>query len=159
MSPFALLATAALLQSPADTLRDAILHRIARDSGATVAVVLRDPVQGFFVAVHPDLRFHAASTMKIPVLLELGRRVDARELRWTDSIPVHNRFASIVDGSAFSLDRNADGDTTVYAAIGGQLPLRRLATRMIVRSSNLATNLLIERLGAPAVTGKIVVLG
>jgi beta-lactamase class A len=159
VSAFALLATAALLQSPADSLRDAILDRIARDSGATVAVVLRDPVQGFFVAVNPDLRFHAASTMKIPVLLELGRRVDARELGWTDSIPVHNRFESIVDGSAFSLDRNGDGDTTVYASIGGQLPLRQLATRMIVRSSNLATNLLIEKLGAAAVTATIRRLG
>lgn len=89
---------------PADSLRAAILSRIQRDSGASVAVVLSDPVSGFFVAVHPDQRFHAASTMKVPVLLELGRRIDARDMHWADSIPVKNQFASIVDGSFYSLD-------------------------------------------------------
>jgi beta-lactamase class A len=85
--------------------------------------------------------------------------VDAAELRWSDSIPVHNAFASIVDGSAYALDRSGDADTTVYAAIGGRLSLRHLATSMIVRSSNLATNLLIEKLGAPRVTETIRRLG
>jgi beta-lactamase class A len=144
---------------PADSLRAAMLARIARDSGATVAVVVRDPLSGLFAAVAPDLRFHAASTMKVPVLLELGRRVDAGDLGWGDSLPVHNRFASLVDGSPFSLDQGSDGDTTVYLAVGGRLPLRQLATRMIVRSSNLATNLLIERLAAPRVTQTIRALG
>ena len=159
MSALVFLAAATLVQGPADSLREAILSRIVRDSGATVAVVLRDPVQGFFVSVNPDLRFHAASTMKVPVLLELGRRVDAREFRWTDSIPVHNTFASIVDGTPFSLDPTGDGDTTVYGAIGSRQSLRHLATRMIVRSSNLATNLLIEKLEAPRVTATIRRLG
>ncbi len=144
---------------PADSLRAAILSRIARDSGASVAVVLSDPVSGFFVAVNPDQRFHAASTMKVPVLIELGRRIDAREMQWADSIPVKNRFASIVDGSPYALDAGSDGDTTVYHSVGARLSLRQLATRMIVRSSNLATNLLIERLDATRVTRTIRKLG
>src|ERR1044071_6503383 len=111
-----------------------------------VAVVARDPVSGLVLEINPDLRFHAASTMKVGVLIELARRVDARELRWTDSIPVKNEFTSLADGSPFTLDRNDDGDSTMYAAIGTRVSLRQLATRMIVRSSNLATNLLIERL-------------
>jgi beta-lactamase class A len=136
-----------------------VLARIARESGATVAVMARDPVSGFLLEINPDLRFHAASTMKVAVLIELGRRVDAGEVRWTDSIPVKNRFASLADGSPFTLDPHDDGDSTVYAAIGARWSLRQLATRMIVRSSNLATNLLIERLDPVRVTAGIRRLG
>src|ERR1044071_143631 len=124
-----------------------------------VAVVARDPVSGLVLEINPDLRLHAASTMKVPVLIELARRGDARELRWTDSIAVKNGFASLVDGSPFTLDRTDDGDSTVYAAIGARWSLRQLATRMIVRSSNLATNLLIERLDPARVTSTIRRLG
>jgi beta-lactamase class A len=161
MTPLTLLLTLTTLQvpGPADSLRAAMLQRIARDSGATVGVLLRDPASGYFVAVNPDLRFHAASTMKIPILIELARRVEAGRLRWTDSIPVRNEFRSIVDSSIFTLDPGSDGDSTVYAAIGRALPLEQLATRMIVRSSNLATNLLIERLDARRVTAAIRRLG
>lgn len=157
--PLLLLAALGGRIGPADSLRAAILERIASESGATVAVALRDPASGLLVLVEPDLRFHAASTMKVPVLIELARRVDAKELRWTDSIAVRNEFASIVDGSPFALDANDDGDSTVYAAIGTRWPVLRLATRMIVRSSNLATNLLIERLDARRVTATIRRLG
>lgn len=72
----------AAASGPADSLRASILERIARDSGAVVAVAARDPVGGFTVLVHPDQRFHAASTMKVPMLIELARRVDAREFAW-----------------------------------------------------------------------------
>jgi beta-lactamase class A len=153
MIPLLLLALAVTsARAGVDTLRDAVLARIARDSGATVAVVARDPVSGLLLEINPDLRFHAASTMKVPVLIELARRVDAGALRWTDSIPVKNQFTSLADGSPFTLDPHDDGDSTVYAAIGSRWSLRQLATRMIVRSSNLATNLLIERLDAARVT-------
>src|SRR4029079_1824761 len=73
---------------PADSsaaLQRAMQDRIARDSGAVAAVVLRDPVSGLRLALTPALRFHAASTMKLGVLLELGRRIDAGELGWDDS--------------------------------------------------------------------------
>jgi beta-lactamase class A len=157
--PLLLLAALGGQIGSADSLRAAILNRIASESGATVAVALRDPSSGLMVLVEPDLRFHAASTMKVPVLIELVRRVDAKDLRWTDSITIKNEFASIVDGSPFTLDKNDDSDSTVYAAIGTRWPIRQLATRMIVRSSNLATNLLIERLEARRVTATIRRLG
>lgn len=159
MTSLLLLLAAAQAPAPADSLRAAILSLIARDSGATVAVVLSDPLSGYSVFINPDQRFHAASTMKLPVLIELGRRIDAGDMRWSDSIAVKNQFASIVDGSPYSLDATGDADTTVYRSIGAWLPLRQLATRMIVRSSNLATNLLIEQLGATRVTRTIRTLG
>ncbi len=134
---------------PADSLRAGILERIARDSGATVAVVLSDPVSGFMVLVNPDLRFHAASTMKVPVLMALGRQVDSGSLSWDDSVTVVNRFASIVDGSPYELSAGADSDSTIYAAVGERRSVRQLAERMIVRSSNLATNILLGSVATP----------
>ena len=161
MIPLTLALAAALAgpPTPGDSLRAAILQRIARDSGATVAVALRDPAGRLTVLINPDVRFHAASTMKVPVLIELTRQVDAQKLHWSDSLPIRNRFLSIVDESPFTLDPAADGDSTVYAAIGSSWSLRQLATRMIVRSSNLAPNLLIERVGAGRVTATIRRLG
>ena len=156
MLPLALLLLAA--SGAPDTsaaLQTAARARIARDSGAVVAVVLQDPVSGLSLELNPDVRFHAASTMKLGVLLELGRRIDAGELRWNDSLPIKNEFASIVDGSGYSLDKGSDSDSTVYAAVGSRWSLRQLATRMIVRSSNLATNLLVERLDAKRITTTI----
>jgi beta-lactamase class A len=97
--------------------------------------------------------------MKVPVLIELTRQVDAQKLRWSDSLPIRNRFSSIVDASDSTLEPASDGDSTVYAAIGRSWSLRQLATRMIVRSSNLATNLLLERVGAANVTATIRRLG
>jgi len=141
------------------TLGSAVAARIAQEPGATVAVFLRDPDAGLVLDREADLRFHAASTMKIAVLIELGRRIDAGEIRWDDSIPVKNTFASIVDGSPYRLDPASDSDSTVYAAIGSSWSIRQLATRMIVRSSNLATNLLVERLDARRITATIRRLG
>ncbi len=158
-SAMALAALLTVQLGPADSLRQAMLARIAAEPGAAVAVLLRDPEQGFFVAIEPDRRFHAASTMKLPVLIELARRHDARELRWTDSLPVHNSFRSLADGSPFSLAPERDGDSTVYGFLGRRAAAGWLAERMIVRSSNLATNLLIERLGAERVTRTIRALG
>lgn len=140
-------------------LQRAIADRIAEEPGATVAVVVRDPFSPIVIDREPDLRFHAASTMKLGVLIELGRRIDAGELSWNDSLPVHNRFASIVDGSPYQLDAGSDSDSTVYAAIGRKWTVRQLATRMVVRSSNLAANLLVERLDPQRITATIRQLG
>jgi beta-lactamase class A len=140
-------------------LERALADRIAQEPGATVAVVVRDPVSRVSIDLLPDLRFHAASTMKLGVLIELGRRIDAGEISWNDSLPVHNRFASIVDGSPYQLDAGSDSDSTVYAAIGKRWSVRQLATRMVVRSSNLAANLLVERLDPQRITAAIRQLG
>jgi beta-lactamase class A len=141
---------------PADSLRAALLERIGRDSGATVAVALRDPVGGLTVLVNPDIRFHAASTMKVPVLMALGRRVDAGSLSWDDSVPVVNRFASIVDGSPYQLTAGDDSDSTLYGAAGQRRSVRYLAERMIVRSSNLATNILLATVATPEGTTRLI---
>jgi beta-lactamase class A len=124
------------------------VQRLIAASGADVAVAFRtlDGRDEFFI--QPDVSFHAASTMKVPVLIELFRRARAGELSLDDRIPVINQFHSIVDGSAFTLETGDDSDAEVYKHIGGTMTYRDLAEAMITVSSNFATNLIIEHLGA-----------
>jgi beta-lactamase class A len=131
-----------------DSLRARIERRIAQVRGAAVGVAFRDLGSRDALDLGADERFHAASTMKVPVMIELFRRVDAGGLRLDLGILLVNEFASIVDGSHYSLDANDDSDSTVYRWVGTRVPLRDLLEHMIVRSSNLATNALIELVGA-----------
>jgi beta-lactamase class A len=144
-------------QDPA-VLEGLLRARIAQDT-ATVAVVFRDPARREEVQIEGLRRFHAASTMKIPVLIELARRIDAGDFHWRDSLPVRNTFQSIVDGSPYQLDPGEDSDSTLYAREGTAVSLSRLARLMITRSSNLATNLIIQRLEPKRVNATAHALG
>lgn len=138
-------------RSPAGSLGSRLepfFHR----RGVTIAVAYRDLGSGETFFRNEDEMFHAASTMKVAVMMALFQAVDAGELRLTEPVAVRNRFQSIVDGSPFALDPEADGDPDLYQAEGGFRPLEELIRRMIVRSSNLAANLLIEKIGASRAT-------
>ena len=143
------LSTAAMAQRPANgALAAAIRERIARVPGAEVAVSFRDLANGDSLDLDADVEFHAASTMKIPVMLEVLRSVEAGRLGLDQGILLVNRFHSIVDGSPYSLDASEDSDSLVYTLVGQRVPVRELMERMIVRSSNLATNALVALVGA-----------
>ncbi len=144
-------------QQPAG-LDAALRNRIAQDT-ATVAVAYFDAVTRDTLLINGRLRFHAASTMKVPVLIELARRIDEGEMTWDDTVLVTNHFHSLADGSDFSLSRADDSDSTMYEAIGRSVPTAELARLMIARSSNLATNLLLERLQPARVTATARALG
>jgi beta-lactamase class A len=120
--------------------------------GVTVAVVYQNLGTGASYARNEDEIFHAASTMKLPVMMALFQAVDAGELRLDEPVAVRNQFPSLVDSSPFALDPKEDGDPDLYPAVGFSRPLEELIRRMIVRSSNLATNLLIEKIGASRAT-------
>src|SRR5947209_2828092 len=126
----------------------AALEPFVERQGVDVAIAYRHLGTGATYFSHEDEPFHAASTMKLPVMMALFQAVDAGELRLTEPLAVRNQFQSFADGSPFTLDPKADGDPDFYQAVGSTRPLEELIRRMIVRSSNLATNLLIERLGA-----------
>jgi beta-lactamase class A len=131
-----------------------------RPGGDTlVAIAFVQPATGRSAYLGADIRLHAASTMKVPVLIELARRVDAGELSWSDSLPVVNDFVSIADGSHYSVDPADDSDPLPYTLLGGRMTVDELARRMTVRSSNLATNILIGRLDARRVTATARSLG
>jgi beta-lactamase class A len=109
--------------------------------------------------IQPDTSFHAASTMKVPVMIELFRQAEAGVLRLDDQLPIRNQFHSIVDGSVYTMDVSADSDAEVYKAVGKTMSLRDLNEAMITVSSNFAANLLIERLGAKNVQQTVDRLG
>lgn len=132
----------------ADSLRGALEARIAQVPGARVGVVFEPVAGGARVAIAADSIFHAASTMKVPVMIELFRRVDAGALSLDQPLLLVNSFGSIVDGSSFTVDPADDSDSTLYARVGTRVPVRELLERMIERSSNLATNALIAIVGA-----------
>jgi beta-lactamase class A len=94
-----------------------------------------------------DHYFHAASTMKLAVLLGVMRQVERGELSLESEVHVRNRFTSIVNQEPFMLDLARDADPNVYGHLGKTLTVRELAYWMITLSSNLATNLLIDVIG------------
>jgi beta-lactamase class A len=125
-----------------------LLHR----QDVQIAVAYRNLGTGAFFFHNEDDVFHAASTMKLPVMMAFFQGIDAGERRLSDPIAVRNQFQSLVDASPFTLDPQGDGDPDLYQAVGSSRTLEELIWRMIVRSSNLATNILIERLGASRAT-------
>lgn len=98
-----------------------------------------------------DQWFHAASTMKLAVLLGVFRQIERGELTLDSEVHVRNRFSSIVGGEHFKLEVSRDGDGNVYKQLGRTMPVRELAYWMITTSSNLATNLLVEVVGIDSI--------
>ncbi len=100
------------------------------------------------ILINENEMFHAASTMKTPVMIEAFKQ-DANEvINLQDSLIVKNSFKSIIDNSEFSLDISRDSDDKMYSLIGKKETYYNLVYDMIIGSSNLATNIVIEKLGA-----------
>jgi beta-lactamase class A len=146
------------------TSRDAV-ERIIRESGADVAVAFRtlDAPAGtaarLELLIQPDVEFHAASTMKVPVMIELFRQARAGLVRLDEPLLIKNEFASIVDGSPYTLSVGDDSDADVYKRVGQTMTLLELCEPMITVSSNFAANLLIQRLGAASIQKTVRDLG
>ena len=62
-------------------------------------------------------------------------------------VHVRNRFLSIADGQPYQIESARDSNGLVHARIGRTMRVRDLARHMIVTSSNLATNLLVDLVG------------
>ena len=116
-----------------------VIQRHTADT-AEIAVAVRDLDSGDSLLINAHVPMHAASTMKVPLMLELFRRGETG-----GTLPVRNSFTSIADGSTYVLTLAEDSDSSLYSQVGAQLSVQELIERMITRSSNLATNLLIER--------------
>lgn len=111
------------------------------------------------IMINTDESFHAASTMKVPVMIELYKQQQEGLLNLNDSIVLINEFKSIVDGSPYSMDIGDDSDDVIYSKIGTKQTLYDLIVPMITVSSNLATNVLIEIVDAKKVTQTMRALG
>ena len=112
-----------------------------------IAVALHDLHTGFRFSLSGDRSFHAASTIKVAVLLAIFRAADEGRLRLDDSLHVRNRFFSAADGSVFHVSPDRDATPELYQSIGWTARIATLACAMISGSSNLATNLLLDFVG------------
>jgi beta-lactamase class A len=129
-------------------LKARIEARIAQAPARAVGVYYRDLTTGDSLTVGAVTRFHAASTMKIPVMIQLFRDRDAGLLSLDDSVVITNTFRSIVDSSPYPLDVTDDSDSSLYKRLGQRASIRELIELMETVSSNLATNLLIAKVDA-----------
>lgn len=125
------------------TLKKDIQNNLAINN-AHFGIAYKDLQTGKTVLLNEKDNFHAASTMKTPVLVELFKQAAAGKFSLTDSIEIKNSFGSIVDGSEYALDSADDSEFDLYKNIGKKRTIASLAYEMIILSSNLATNLLIE---------------
>ena len=128
-------------------------------SGADVAVAFRTLDGRSQWLLRADEPFHAASTMKLAVLIELYHQVRLHKARLDEALVVRNEFKSLVDGSRFSLSSDDDSETQLYQAVGQRRTLAQLSELMITVSSNLAANLLIDRLGIANIRASMHALG
>ncbi|HTM24891.1 MAG TPA: serine hydrolase [Vicinamibacterales bacterium] len=135
------------------------IEKLIDSSGAEVAVVVRSIQGKDEIAIDADKPFHAASTMKVPVMIELYRQAEAGRLSLDDPLAIRNAFHSIVDGSVYQLSVGDDSDAEVYKNVGKTMTLRELCDAMITVSSNFAANLLIERLGVENIRTTVSRLG
>jgi beta-lactamase class A len=136
----------------------AIEKRIA-ESGADVGVSFRALDGKTEWEFQADQFFHAASTMKVAVMIELYHQQQEGTLDLSDSLPIHNEFKSFVDGSPFKLNPADDSETDLYKAEGQTRTIRQLCELMITASSNLATNLIIEKVGVSNIRETVAALG
>jgi beta-lactamase class A len=152
-------AASPLLAQGLESARAAIEARIRASGAEVVGVYARDLERPDSLLSGAATRFHAASMMKVPVMIQVFRDVDAGRLRLDQTIPVVNVFRSLVDGSPYSLSATDDSDSSLYGRVGGTATVRELVDLMITVSSNLATNILIDRVRADRAQATALTLG
>jgi len=126
---------------------------------AVVAVAVHDLETGRGVSLRADESIHPASTMKVPVMMEVYRQAAEGTLSLDDKLPLRNEFTSIADGSKYALDPKDDSERSLYKRVGEEVTVGELVRLMITESSNLATNLLIDRVQPGRVTDFVRRLG
>jgi beta-lactamase class A len=108
---------------------------------------------------HGERWFHAASTIKVAILLGVYASIHHGWLLPHSRLHVRNRFFSAVDGQTFRVAADRDANSEVHDAIGKMMRVSTLALHMIATSSNLATNLLLDLVGLDTVQRSLDELG
>jgi len=126
------------------TLSEELDRLAAKRKAKAIAVAVHDLETDFRFSLRGDRYFHAASTIKVAVLLAVFRAADEGRLRLNDSLHVRNRFFSAAGGTVFHVGADRDATPELYQSIGRTAKILVLAHAMIAGSSNLATNLLLD---------------
>jgi len=140
------------------SLKENIEKELSTQEG-TFAVAFKDLSTSKEVLINDTVTFHAASTMKTPVLVEVYKQAVQEKFSLADSLLIKNEFKSIADGSQYILDSTDDSETELYKHIGEKRTISFLVYQMIIVSSNLATNLIIELVDAKNVSATMRELG
>jgi beta-lactamase class A len=136
---------------PLDAVLDARLREISeRIPGGALGVSVFDYLSGQSWAVNGDRWFHSASVIKLAVLVTIFDAAEQGRFGLGSRLHVRNRFHSVADGRPFKIESSRDCDAEVHASIGRTMTVRQLARRMVITSSNLATNLLLNLVGIDA---------
>src|SRR6476659_432579 len=138
--------------APDEVALQTAIEKIEKASGAkAIAVALHDFETGFELHYHADRWFHAASTIKVPILLGVFAAIDRGDLLPHSRVHVRNRFLSVVEDIPFRVESGRDANSAVHNAIGKMMRVDELAYHMITTSSNLATNLVLGVIGPQSV--------
>ncbi len=132
-------------------LRQQIIDTLAKQKGA-FAVACKNLSTGKELLINEQENFHAASTMKTPVMIEVFKQAAQGKLSLEDSVLIKNEFRSIVDSSIYSLDSSDDSQSEIYRHLGEKRTVYDLMYQMIIASSNLSTNIIIDLVDAKKVT-------
>ncbi len=143
---------------PIDKLKEDITRELANAEG-DFAIAFKDLSTGETLLINEKEVFHAASTMKTPVMIEIFKQAARGKISLSDSIVIKNEFKSIVDSSLYSLNPDDDSELELYNQLGSKKTLADLVYDMIIVSSNLATNIVIEYADAKKVTQTMHELG
>jgi beta-lactamase class A len=125
-------------------LKEAIESLIEQSGAEVVGLAFYDLETSQQLLINERVNLHAASTMKLAVMMQIFRMAESKKLGLREPVLIKNSFSSIVDGSFYRLNKTDDSDEELYNRIGQKTPVIDLVEHMITMSSNLATNLLIE---------------
>jgi len=130
-----------------DELRSRFAELEEKSKARAIAIAIDDLESGAKFHYHADRWFHAASTIKLAILLGVYGAIHRGELLPQSRVHVRNRFLSAYDGSPYRVSVDRDANSAVHREIGRTLRVSELAEHMIASSSNLATNLLLDLVG------------
>ena len=133
-------------ETKTEILRQECERILGESKAGAYAVVIQDYETGLRFGINGDRYFHAASTMKVAILLAIAKAIDDGRIQPNDTLHVRNRFRSAIDRTPFRIDAESDGYPQLHKLIGRTAKISDLTEWMIVSSSNLATNLLLDYL-------------
>src|SRR5205085_2890886 len=109
----------------------------AKSHASAMAVSLMDLETDAEFHYHADRWFHAASTIKVAILLGVFGAIFRGELLPQSRVHVRNRFLSAFDATPYRVRLDRDANAEVHRAVGKTLRVMELADAMITTSSNL----------------------
>jgi beta-lactamase class A len=133
-------------QQPLAALRPALEERIARHQGE-VGLAILDLANGDVLSIRGDDPFPTASTIKVPVLVEVYHQVARGRLALQDPLVV------------LGIDQVPGSGVLRFMTTPHHLTVRDAAFLMVALSDNTATNLLLDKVGLRAVGVRMDSLG